>query len=330
MMSVELFGASFVGIAVGRLSSILSFVLCCVGCFEHAETSSGQASPAVEVESAPKPASAEPESEPASAEPASAEPESEPASAEPEPEPEPPFADREQVRVDELLAAIEAELPAVAESEAVRADYEAFLAQFELDDRESLYLDYVRVKVAFEATRAGGLWGLRWAVTNEQPNSEKIWAQWQSLELEGAGEELPPITATAECDELSALFAFVAQRIGLERSSQVGLFWPTGNHVVAVWTIDAKSERPVRVVIPTSQIFLSSDESLGTNGFDPWTQKNIFDYRRQDAAAKLELPATLAKHFVLALRELGGRSQAQLQVLRNEREHRQLHAPTPG
>ena len=252
----------------------------------------------------------------------------------PAPPPPAPFAGREHVRVDELLAALSEELPAIAASDAVRHDYERFLDHFELRERaldlDELYLDYVRVKVAFEATRAGGLWGLAWDITNEQPNSELIWAAWQRADAPpvpataDALAPLPAITAIAECDELSALFAFVAQRIGLSKASEAGLFWPTGNHVVAVWTIDAKGERPVRVVVPTSQIFLDGDQSLGTAGFDPWTQKRIFDYRRQDAAAKLELPASLAAHFILRVRAEAGQSQAELQAARNAREAAQV------
>ncbi|MFO7567635.1 MAG: hypothetical protein R6X02_33640 [Enhygromyxa sp.] len=263
------------------------------------------------------------------------------------PEPEPPaFVGRETVRVEELLAALAQEVPGVAASEAVAADYAAFLERFELRDDPELYLDYVRVKIAFEATRAGGLWGLRWAITNEQPNSEKIWAAWRALgpTLEHPGpvpelaSELPApplITATAECDELSALFAFVARRIGLSSASEVGLFWPTGNHVVAVWTIrrdvdesdeTGKPGKPVRVVVPTSQIFLDDEQSLGTEGFNPWRQKTIFNYRRQDTRAELELPAVLASAFVQAVREYGGRSQAELQAARNDKEERQAWA----
>ena len=52
-------------------------------------------------------------------------------------------------------------------------------------------------------------------------------------------------SATAECDELSALFAFFTHRLGVD---DVGLFWPTGNHVVAVWTVEG-SEGPVRIVV---------------------------------------------------------------------------------
>ncbi len=249
----------------------------------------------------------------------------------PAPPPEPPaFVGQTTVRVDELLAAIEREVPRVAEAEAVKADYAAFLDRFELADEPELYLDYVRVKIAFEATRAGGWWGLRWDITNEQPNSDEIWAAWHALApsepVPADPRELPPlpsVTATAECDELSALFAFIAQRIGLSRGSEVGLFWPTGNHVVAVWTIHAKSERPVRVVVPTSQIFLDGAQSLGTDGFDPWKQKTIFDYRRKDARAELTIPAALASSFVQAIREHGGRSQAELQAARNAKEDAQ-------
>lgn len=271
-------------------------------------------------------------------------PRAEPPRAEPPPAPEldelpvdappepPPFAGRERVSVEELLTSLEATVPDIAESPVVREDFARFLAarglQARVDD-EQLYLDYVRVRLAFEATRAGGLWGLAWDITNEQPNSEKIWAAWERLDAPPVPEtlaeleQLPEITAIAECDELSALFAFITQRIGLSRSSEVGLFWPTGNHVVAVWTIDAKREDAVRVVVPTSQIFLEAEDSLGTQAFNPRTQKNIFDYRRQDAPAKLQIPARLAARFVLSVREQAGRAQAELQAQRNAKELRQ-------
>jgi hypothetical protein len=243
-----------------------------------------------------------------------------------------PFAGRERVRVDELLVALADEVAGLAVSDDTLRDYEAFLLAFELQDSQTLYLDYIRIKLAFEATRAGGWWGLAWNITNEEPRSDEIWAHWQTLELGAAPatiDELAPLpdtTAIAECDELSALFAFVAQRIGLSKTSEVGLFWPTGNHTVAVWTIDAKSDAPKRIVIPTSQIFLDGAQTLGTREFNPWRQNKIFDYRRQDAAAKLELPGALASAFVLAVREQGMRPQAELQKLRNDKESRQWQA----
>jgi hypothetical protein len=67
-------------------------------------------------------------------------------------------------------------------------------------------------------------------------------------------------TASAECDELSALDAFLAGRAGVKG---VGLFWPFANHTVAVWVV-RPAERPViRLVVPTSQIFLKETDSLG-------------------------------------------------------------------
>lgn len=245
----------------------------------------------------------------------------------PEPPP-PPFAGREQVSVEELLEAMKAELPALAESEALRTDYEAFRAAFELEDSEALYLDFVRVSLAFEATRDGGWWGLQWKITNEQPNSEKIWAQWRALELtwpeDGGAPELPPTTAIAECDELSALFAFFARRLGLSRDSHVGLFWPTGNHVVAVWIVDARGEDPTRVVIPTTQIFLEADATLGDRGFNPWKQRTIYDYRRQDIPADATLPGPLASYFIAQLRQYGDASQAEQLERMNERMNLQM------
>ncbi|MCA9682650.1 MAG: hypothetical protein KC457_10675 [Myxococcales bacterium] len=250
------------------------------------------------------------------------------AAPEPEPKPDPiPFAGAKQVTVAELLAAIETELPAIAASPAVRRDYEALLAdQSKLEDSEELYQDYVRIKVAFEATRDGGLWGLEWDITNQEPRSDRIWEQWLGVESEAltamafnGAQGQPPTTAIAECDELSALFAFITQRIGLSRASDVGLFWPGGNHTVAVWTIDARSEHPTRIVVPTTQIFLDEDASLGTHGFNPWKQRKIYDYRRQDAEAELVLPGPLAGAFVQAIRKHGGRSQAELLTLRAER-----------
>ncbi len=291
------------------------------------EQSQPGADPSVTAPSVTAPSEPEAKIEAPTIEPSPMVPLVEPPATKPEP---PAFVGRETVRVDELLAALSEEVPKVAESEAVATDYAEFIALFELADDPELYLDYVRIKIAFEATRAGGWWGLRWDITNEQPNSDEIWAAWHALEpgepVPELATELPPLpitTATAECDELSALFAFVAQRLGLSRESEVGLFWPTGNHVVAVWTIHPKSETPVRVIVPTSQIFLGPKHSLGTNAFNPWKQKTIFDYRRQDARASLTVPASLASAFVQAVRDHGGCSQAELQEARNAKEAQQ-------
>lgn len=246
------------------------------------------------------------------------------ARVDPEPEPPPdPFPGRTTVSVGELLEVLSQQVAVLAESPEVQRDYQQFLIDWRVPDDPEIYLDYVRVRLAFETTRAGGLWGVTWQITNELPQSDRVWAQWRALELADDATVLPEVTAIAECDELSALFAFVVHRIGLSKRSEVGLLWPVSNHTVAVWTIDRKSDNPIRIVVPTSQIYLGKTQSLGTGEFNPWKQKTIFDYKRKDAALKLELPAALARRFVRAVQDHGGRSQGDLQTMRNEREKRQ-------
>jgi len=227
----------------------------------------------------------------------------------------PPFAGRDRVRVDEFFAELDVIADEMAQLPAVRADYDALLNAKGLEHSEALYRDYVRVKLAFETTRDGGLWHLRWDITNEKPNSDEIWAQWKRAVL--SDEEAPTPTAIAECDELSALFAFVARNLGVRH---IGLFWPQWNHVVAVWTVQPQDGEPVRIVVPTSQIFLGEEDSLGTDGFDPWTQKTIFEYRRRDVKSSHRIDADLARFFVVQARRDAGRSQVELQRLRNARD----------
>jgi hypothetical protein len=200
---------------------------------------------------------------------------------------------------------------------AVVRDYAAFVADHALTDTPELFRDYVRVKLAFEATRDGGWWYLRWKVTNEKPNSEKIWKQWGRAAVPSSDAPSQP-TAVAECDELSALFAFVVRRLGVRR---VGLLWPVWNHVVAVWTVqpDPASTQSVRIVVPTSQIFLPSQESLGPGAFDPYRQKTIYTYARRDVKPQHRLPVDLARFFVMQAHRFGGLSQVEQQQRRNAR-----------
>ena len=241
-----------------------------------------------------------------------------------------PFPGRRDVAVSELFAAVEAQLPAIADAPTVRSEYDALRARHDLPDSPTLYADYVRVRTAFEATRAGGWWGLEWRITDRQPQSDAVWTQWRNHTP--TGDTLPTTTATAECDELSALFAVVARGIGLSRRSQVGLLWPTSNHTVAVWVVERSATgtgphaKAARIVVPTSQIFLDSAQSLDTTAFDPWRQKQVFDYGRRDIAADARLPAALARGFVRAVRTHGAQARGPLQGLRNRREHDQRRA----
>ncbi len=237
------------------------------------------------------------------------------------------FADQDRVSVDELVVALGELVPSISQSREVRADYEAFVEHHQLADSASLYLDYVRIKIAFEATRGGGWWRLKWDITNKSPRSTRIWEIWHDAEVDALAASASP-SAIAECDELSALFAYLAHGLGVE---DVGLYWPTGNHTVAVWTIHRvakkrrrqlkkRSERAVRVVVPTSMIFLEADQSFDTEAFNPWTQKTIYDYRRKDVSGDFDIPAWLARFFVAQVQEHGHKSQAQLQEERNLRD----------
>jgi hypothetical protein len=226
-----------------------------------------------------------------------------------------PFEGLAAVHLTDLVAELDRLADELAEAPAVRADYTAFLAAHGLADSDALYRDYVRVKLVFESTRDGGLWHMRWDITNEKPNSEQIWRQWKRAKIPD-GEAATP-TAFAECDELSALFAFLVYRLGVRH---VGLYWPTWNHVVAVWTVRSEDDTPVRIVVPTSQIFLTHDDSLGTTGFDPWSQKTIYEYRRRDVKGSHAIAADLARFFVVQARRYGGLPQLELQRLRNERD----------
>ena len=239
-----------------------------------------------------------------------------------------PFPDRDRVPVRDLFTALTQEAERLAMSQPVREEYRRLMQAQGLPDDDAWLADYLRIRIAFEATRAGGLWGLEWRVTDQLPQSDRIWAQWDGLALPADG-ALPFSTAIAECDELSALFAVVARGMGLSARSRVGLFWPTHNHTVAVWTIlpaaDAATNLPaeVRIVVPTSQIFLDGAQSLGTHGFDPWSQPKIFPYARRDIGGERTLPAALARHFVRQVRRHAADPQGLLQTARNRREYDQ-------
>jgi hypothetical protein len=234
----------------------------------------------------------------------------------PEPEPEPPlFAEMQRVPVSALWTELEAIARDMERNTVIADEYAELVHTHALEDTPALFRDYVRVKLAFEATRDGGFWRLRWAITNRSPNSKEIWSQWRART--DVADDEP--TAVAECDELSALFAVVARRLGVDR---VGLLWPVWNHVVAVWTVRGADGRDVRLVVPTSQIFLDAQATLGTDGFNPWKQKTIYTYRSRDVSDGDEVPAPLARFFVEEARKHATRPAAELQRLRNHRSAR--------
>ena len=213
----------------------------------------------------------------------------------------------------ELLEQLERLAGETGASPAVRADYEALVAQHDLSPSASLYADYTRVRLVFEATRDGGLWGLRWDITNREGVSDAIWKQWRSVAVPDPAPEWIH-TATAECDELSALFAYLVRRLGVQR---VGLDWPKPWHTTAVWTVTRPDLPSVRLTVPTSQVFLSRTATLGTAEFDPYAQKKIWNYWRKDARLTDVLAAPLARHFIRVLQQYGPLPSKALQARRN-------------
>ena len=212
-----------------------------------------------------------------------------------------------------LLSGLRDTAKALEPTAGMRLGYEEILRKNGLTAAGLPYGDFVAVRLLFEATRDAGLWNLQWRITNREPRSDEIWKQWRQVT---APTTLEP-TATAECDELSALFAFLTHSLGVQG---VGLFWPTYNHTVAVWQIRTSTRPPVRVVVPTSQIFLAETDRFGTDRFDPWRQRTIVDYTRRDAAADLRLPPALLAFFLRQAKRYAGATDDALQRLRYLRE----------
>jgi hypothetical protein len=223
--------------------------------------------------------------------------------------------------VASLVARVKASAKCPELSGGMRAAYDATLRANDLKDSASLRTEFALVRVLFEATRDAGVWNLHWAVTDRQPTSVHVWKQWASLR---SVDVITP-TATAECDELSALFSFLARQAGVPST---GLLWPTYNHTVAVWS-PAGSSR-VRIVVPTTQIFLEPHDMFGTKAFDPWRQTRIHPYGAVDAAPDFKLPAFLSDFFITQIESYLGASDSTLQRLRYLRESVFLNLQNPA
>lgn len=96
----------------------------------------------------------------------------------------------------------------------------------------------------------------------------------------------------------------------------MGLFWPAPNHTVAVWVVRPTTEPVVRLVVPTSQIFLDETDRFDTRKFNPWRQKTIYEYTRHDVSDAYELPKSLFNYFDQQMDKYGGASDVTLQELR--------------
>ena len=215
--------------------------------------------------------------------------------------------------LDDLIIAIQSKATGVANSAGMKSSYREFLADNHLPNDTVRYSDFVTARLLFEATRDAGFWNLHWEITNKPPNSDEIWRQWQAAKTPSAIKS----SATAECDELSALYGFFMRRAGIHG---VGLFWPAPNHTVAVWILHPPGGTPVRVVVPTTQIFLSETDMFGTKKFNPWTQKTIYEYTRRDAPDSYVFPEPLYNFFLQQIDKYAGASDLTLQKLRYLRD----------
>jgi len=224
--------------------------------------------------------------------------------------------------VAELVGGLRVRAKALEATPGMRLGFQSFQSSFQLPPDGVRYADFVIVRLLFEATRDAGLWNLHWTITNRQPDSDNIWRQWRTVAK--PSHAVP--TASAECDELSALFAYLARSLGIRG---VGLLWPYPNHTVAVWEIHPIARPPVRVVVPTTQIFLARTDLFGTRKFDPWRQRAIHEYTRRDAPPTLELPRSLLDFFLGRAERYGGATDATLQRLRYLREGVFLRRLTP-
>jgi len=233
-----------------------------------------------------------------------------------------PTAARTDTSLAQLLAALREKAHTLESSSGMRQGFQSFTAAHQLSPDSIRYSDYVMARLLFESTRDAGLWNLHWSITDQPPNSDRIWQQWKAA---GRPSVLQS-TATAECDELSALYAFLAEREGVKT---VGLLWPYPNHTVAVWVLKPAAGPVIRVVVPTSQIFLTESDMFDTKTFDPWRQKTIYEYTRRDAPDSYEFPKPLFDYFLQQVDKYAGASNATLQRLRYLREAVLLRAWTP-
>lgn len=185
------------------------------------------------------------------------------------------------------------------------------------DERTATFREFVRLRALFEATRDAGFFGLRWAITNEEPASTKLWRGLEKSAPTSGLRSLVAPSVTGECDEISALFAFLGTDVGVK---QVGLFWPTSNHTIAAWTPVLTGKRPTRILIPTTQIFQSCEAGFGTTTFKSDVQKTVYPYRARDLAKTAKVPD--GAFFLSQLRLYAAASDELLALLRLDRGQR--------
>jgi hypothetical protein len=212
-----------------------------------------------------------------------------------------------------LLDRMRAELATIP-THKYRAEYDAFISRHAIADPPgSLLSDYVRLRVLNEAVRDGGIFRLRWAVTDQEPSSRRIWAQWIKAP---ARQDFGIASAVAECDELSGLLGLLARRLDIAR---VGLFYPTWNHTIAAWQPSlAGKQRTVLVLVPTTQIFLGCGDSFDDTSFKT-SRQSIQTYPLRDIGDTDVIPRARADWLISELHAYVKASPDLLSLLRLRR-----------
>jgi len=222
--------------------------------------------------------------------------------------PAPPHAISES-NVQQLIVQTRTKAKLLESSTGVHDGFASFAKAHNLNLGNISYSDYVVVRLLYEASRDAGFWNTHWTITNLEPVSDKIWQQWKRV----INPSFITPTASAECDELSALYSFLVTRAGVKG---VGLFWPTENHTVTVWVVHLAKGADIRVVVPTSQIFLKVTDSFDTRKFDPWHQTSIHEYTRRDVPDSFEIPKPGFDCFLRPVDKYAGASDSTLQQIR--------------
>ena len=203
---------------------------------------------------------------------------------------------------------------ALLDTAALDGSFREFAARHQLDPATpGLHQDFVRSWAAFEATRDGGWWRLRWSITDQEPSSIKIWKAWLRSPPQPS---FDTASAVAECDEITALFSLTARHLGVRG---VGLYYPTWNHVIAGWIPEALSHRKADavVLVPTTQIFQGCEASFDQTTFK--VPKRVYEYPRTDIQDQQQMPAELAAFLLEQVRAYGEASPSLLALIRAKR-----------
>jgi len=176
--------------------------------------------------------------------------------------------------VGQLILAIHRKAEALKGSAGMRQGFELFKLAYKLPDYAVRYDDFVVVRLLYEATRDAGFWNLHWTITDQPPNSDRVWKQWRVVDQPSPLH--PPRSPSAMNSPHSMpSWSITLGCMGLASSGRQPITQLLFGSCIQ------RTDHRFRVVVPTSQIFLDVTDSFGTRKFNPRSQKSIFEYRRR-------------------------------------------------